>query len=340
MTLSFEQIKEITHGIQRIEQLDDGIHFYRFSEKEQSVYDGHDFFGKTFATAGVKLEFKTNSTRFGIKTEVIKAATRNFFSIDVFVDGKYLDCLRNSPAEELLGTLYSLNEYDWKNTVFEKVFDLGDGEKKVTVYFPWSFALALKEITLDDGSYVTEVKQEKKMLVVGDSITHGYDALYTSNRYATIVTSKLGVCEYNKAIGGEIFNPRLAQSFEKMDYDYVSVAYGTNDWSSLAPDKARENCEGFFEALCTKFDKSKIFVISPIWRNSYLSNEKPFGSFFDMEKMIFEVAGKYKNTVCISGIDMIDKDISYLADLSVHPNDNGFKQYGERLYNEIKKYID
>ena len=48
MTLSFEQIKEITNGVQRIEQLDDGIHFYRFSEKEQSVYDGHDFFKKTY----------------------------------------------------------------------------------------------------------------------------------------------------------------------------------------------------------------------------------------------------------------------------------------------------
>ena len=340
MTLTFEQIKEITQGAQRIENQDDGIHFYRFSEKEQNVYEGTDFYRKTFSTAGIRFEFTTDSKTLGIKTEAKKSVTRNFFAIDVYANGKFVDCLRNSPADELLGTMYALNEFEWEGIEFEKKFELGDGEKKVTVFLPWSFSLSLKELTLDDNSSLSPIKREKNMLVIGDSITHGYDALYPSHSYASILTTKLNVCEYNKAIGGEIFNPLLAQSLEILDYHYISVAYGTNDWSSCTPEKARENCEGFFKALCTKFENSKIFVISPIWRNSYLSNEKPFGSFFDMEKMIFEVAGKYKNTTCIKGLDMIDKDICYLSDFSVHPNDNGFRQYGERLYNEISKYIN
>ena len=77
--------------------------------------------------------------------------------------------------------MYALNEFEWDGIEFEKKFELGDGEKKVTVFLPWSFSLSLKELTLDDNSSLSPIKREKNMLVIGDSITHGYDALYPSH---------------------------------------------------------------------------------------------------------------------------------------------------------------
>ena len=58
-----------------------------------------------------------------------------------------------------------------------------------------------------------------------------------------------------------------------------------------------------------------------------------------MEKMIFETASRYHNTVCISGFDLVAHDALLFGDFKVHPNDNGFAQYAENLYNRIKKYL-
>ena len=41
----------------------------------------------------------------------------------------------------------------------------------------------------------------------------------------------LGAEEVNKAIGGECFFPELAATKEDFQPEYITVAYGTNDWS-------------------------------------------------------------------------------------------------------------
>lgn len=38
MKLDLEQIKNITHGTERIGEESDGIHFYRFKEEEKELY--------------------------------------------------------------------------------------------------------------------------------------------------------------------------------------------------------------------------------------------------------------------------------------------------------------
>ena len=64
-----------------------------------------------------------------------------------------------------------------------KEFDLGEGEKEVLLYCPWSAQVIFSEVTVSDGAFVEPVKPEKKMLVFGDSITQGYDAAYACNSY-------------------------------------------------------------------------------------------------------------------------------------------------------------
>ena len=67
------------------------------------------------------------------------------------------------------------------------------------------------------------------MLVYGDSITHGYDALAPSKAYSVSVPFTLSANAINKAIGGEIFFPTLARIKSNINPDYITVAYGTND---------------------------------------------------------------------------------------------------------------
>ena len=88
-------------------------------------------------------------------------------------------------------------------------FELPAGQHRVTVYFPWSAQTVVSEVHLSDGASIIPVEKNLKMLCFGDSITHGYDALYPSDKYITKIARMLDAQEYNKAIGGEIFFPKL-----------------------------------------------------------------------------------------------------------------------------------
>ncbi len=340
MKLSFEQIKEITQGAEDIKSTFDGIQFFRFTEKELQQRKESGSFERSYSTAGVRLEFETDSREMFIKFAVKATMQRTYMAVDVLVNGQRIGSVRNSPEDELLGTFFAANPYEWKDKVFEGKFDLGEGTKKVSVYLPWNYVMYLQELSLDDTSFVKPCKRSKKMLVLGDSITHGFDAVCPSRSYASIMTAALDAEEYNKAIGGDKFTPAIAEALEEREYDYVSIAYGTNDWCVFDYETAKKNCKEFFEIVQKKFAGSKFFVIGPVWRADF-ADEMKFGKPFDeVEKMIFEIAGKYENTYCIPGFDLIDHKTELYGDHKVHPNDNGFKQYSERLLAEIKKHID
>ena len=340
MTLTFEQIKEITQGVEEIKSTFDGIQFFRFTEKELKHRKDVGNGDRSYSSAGVRLEFETDSKSLYIKFNVKATMQRVYMALDVLVNGERIGSVRNSPEDELLGTFFAINPYEWKDKVFEGKFELGEGTKKVSIYFPWNHVMCLKELTLDDGSFVKRAPRSKKMLVLGDSITHGFDAICPSRSYASLMTAALDAEEYNKAIGGDKFCKEIADTLEERTYDYVSIAYGTNDWCVYDYETAKKNCEEFFEIVENKFKGSKFFVLGPIWRADY-TDEMKFGKpFCEMEKMIFEIASKYENTYCVPGFDLVDHDTALYGDHKVHPNDNGFKQYAERLYSAIEKYID
>ena len=215
---------------------------------------------------------------------------------------------------------------------------MGDGDKTVCVYLPWAVQTIIQEVCLDDGSYVEPVKNKKTLLAYGDSITQGYDAFRSSNRYVGRIAAALEADEINKGIGGECFYPPLAKSNENLNPDYITVAYGTNDWSKKGKEIFDTNSKEFYEAVSEKYPNAKIFAITPIWRAD-CEEDRVFGKFEDVEKVIKEVVEGLENVTVIRGFDFIPKDTSYFADSYLHPNDKGFDCYFKGLITEIKKYI-
>ena len=55
MKLNLSQIRDITTGAVRIEEIDNNIHFYRFIKQQEELYKNRsdDFYKKTFATSGI-----------------------------------------------------------------------------------------------------------------------------------------------------------------------------------------------------------------------------------------------------------------------------------------------
>ncbi len=341
MKLTIEQIKTLATGVVRAEQEDGKIRLCRFTKEQEELYKkvsaekNRNFYDRSLSSAGIRLWFKTDSESFEIKFDAKASTSRKYFSFDVFVNGKPFDYIDNFSNVTLPN---SYTEVELPLGSFEKKVLLGSGIKEVCIFFPYTVCPLIEEISLDDGAFAEAVKPVKKLLAFGDSITHGYDALRPSNRYASCLADQLGAEEINKGIGGEVFFPELAKTRDDFSPDYITVAYGTNDWNSTSEDTFKVNCKEFFINLCRNYPDSKIFAITPIWRKNYM-DEKEFGPFENVEKDIIVAVSGMKNVTVVSGFDFVPKDESYFADLRLHPNDKGFEHYSKNLFDAIKNII-
>ena len=337
MKLELSQIKEITLGAVKVAQQEDGISFHRFTAQQEEMFKERrdDFYHKTFCTAGVQLRFRTDSKSLGLKVAFFHEAARNYFAMDLFVDGKMLDSLNNYDNMELPRLYTGL---DYPELEFEKTYTLPEGEKEIRMYLPWSARVVLKELSLDDGAWVKPVKPGKKLLCFGDSITQGYDLLHPSCRYAAHIADFLGAEEHNKAIGGDVFFPELAQTREDFDPDYIIVAFGTNDWYRCGREETETNCRAFYQNISATYPGAKIFAFTPIWRAD-LTEERPFGDFFDVEKMIAAAVADLNNVTLVRGFDFVPHDTELYADGRLHPNDEGGMQYFQNLAKQLKAIL-
>ncbi len=335
MKLSFEQIKETVNGAVRVYEMNGEVCLYRLTTAQQEVYrDENGYNARVFSSAGMRLDFLTDSENFFLKVNTLKSASRSFFSYDVFVNGEYWDSLDNFSGKPMP---QNYTEYEFPLGEYSKNFSLGKDIKQVTVYMPWSVATRIREIEIDDNCFIKGLKCEKKMLVFGDSISQGYDALRSYNRYAGRIAQSLGAQEFNKAIGGDIFNPKLAQNKDSFEPDYISVAYGTNDWSLCTKEEFTANAFAFFAELRKNYPKAKIFAITPIWRADW-TELRPLGNFFELSGEI-KKATEGLDIEVIDGFSLIPADTSLFSDGYLHPNDKGFDLYFNSLYGEIMKKL-
>lgn len=326
MKLSLSQIKAVTMGAVRIEEIDNDIHFYRFTKRQEEVYRekrNDSFYIKTFATSGVQMRFSTDSESLFLNVDVAKGSTRSYFSVEVFVNGERIDSIKNFSEEMLEG---NYTKWDFPLGNFAKRFDLGAGVKEVRVYFPWSVSATLKELSVDDGAFIDPIKPSKKMLCFGDSISHGYDVLYPSNKYLTKLADVLDAEEHNKAIGGEIYFPALAKTREDFEPDYVIVEYGSNDWNRCTQDEMTSNCKEFLYSVSGSYPNAQIFVTTPIWRKD-MHEDRAFGDFMRVGEIIKEEATGLKNVSVIQGFEFVPQDEALFADLRLHPNDKGYEYF-------------
>lgn len=334
MKLTTQQICDVALGSVRAQETKKGIRLCRFTRQQEELYRqvSEDFGQKAWASAGMKLQFRTDSENLFLKVNVSRGSSRNYFSFDIMADGKPVGYLNNYDEAEMTGNYtqaaLSLGEY-------EGSFLLGEGTKMVCVYLPWSVAVEIFELSLDDGAFIEPVRPGKKVLMFGDSITQGYDALHPSCRYAARLAEYLEAEEINKGIGGERFFPPLAELKEDFTPDYITVAYGSNDWSGTEEADFYERCSAFYSALVKNYPDTPIFAVTPIWRKDY-EEKKPFGDFSKVEKDIREIVEKYENITCIRGFDFVPQEERYFGDLRLHPNDEGFARYFESLKNRVK----
>ena len=327
--LSLEQIKKITQGASRIEENGRKISFFRFTKVQQELYKKvcADFYMKSFATAGVRLEFETDSENLFLSVEVCKGSSRTFFTHSIFVN------------DSLIGEL-SGNIENNENVPFQKTFDLGKGMKKVKILLPWSVSSNLVSLKLDDGAKIIPVGKKRKILMLGDSITQGYDAMRPENAYAVQLADKLNAEALNKGIAGERFFPTFALEKDDFAPDFITVAYGTNDWKYSTKEHFEYTCKGFYNNLRKTYPDTRIFALTPLWRVDIDATYESGVELKYISDYIKQVAETVSDMTVIDCMDFIPHKRQLYQTDGVHPLDSGFKFYGEKLYSTLNSLLN
>ena len=334
MKLNLEQIKSITQGAVRISEESNGFSFHRFNEEEENFYINTAHKIKILSSAGIQMVFKTDADSLAFKASVSGGSSRKYFSFDVYADDELCGEFKNFEHKNM--TLpYTTIECELGN--FSWQAPLKEGEKTVRIVLPFSVNPIISDFTLENATYIEPIKRSKTMLMYGDSITHGYDCLNSSKAYAVQLSHMLDAEAFNKAIGGEVFQPELSKIKNDISPDYITVAYGSNDWSQHSLERLEESCRGFYRNLKNNYPDAKIFAITPIWRGDYdVERQFPFSEVYET---ISKVCGEIGGITVIDGFNLVPHEKELFADLRLHPSNEGFDHYAKNLYDEIRKYI-
>ena len=328
MLLTLEQIKEIARGCARVEERDNAFVLMRFTEKQAQAYldiGNEEFYAKTFATAGVRLAFRTNSTRFAYDYQFYKGSSRKFGHFDVYIDGSLT---------------YHFGSVGTENMSGHAEITLPEGMKLVEIYFPWSYRADISHVTIDDGAVIEGAYRSHTMISFGDSVTHGYDAIHPSLSYTALLASLLNADHINKGIGGDIYFPALLEEAESDDPDFITVAYGANDWYKCTPEEFENNCRTFISRVTKLYPTSKIFILSTIWHCEFHKASKLGMTGSEQNAWMREICRDYPTVHYVDGGLMTPHRQEFYTDTAGHPNEACFAIYAANLYAAIQKALN
>ena len=317
MVITNDKLEKFISGAVRFENSDGYLFPKRFTKAQSERLADNDFlYKRSKATAGMVLGFCTDTLKLSFDAVLYEASSKHIYAFDVYVD----DVLRFHFSED------GIEDGAQRHIEFE----LGEGSKKIRIYFPCLFAAGIKNFCIDDGSTLSKLEKTRSFLFLGDSITHGCTTEFSSLTYANILARRFDAGSLNQAIGGDVFNADNLDEALNFEPDEIFVAYGTNDWK-LGRDIA-STAKAYFDKLTRIYPSRHIYVILPIFRldagNPADTVKLPFGEF----RMLLEsVCGRYANITVIDSIDFVPHFADFYEDGYLHPNDMGFMCYAQAL---------
>ena len=207
--------------------------------------------------------------------------------------------------------------------------------------------------------------KNRKVAVLGDSITQGVGVENLDNLYHAILTKKYGWDLYVDGISGTRIAPQLKPSEEpSFDKDFISrvsgipqdseiVVFfgGTNDyghgdapfgqWGDTTPDTFCGACYHFMSALIAQAPEAVFCIMTPLHRlteDELTLNNRPLADYVEIIRKTAEffalpVLDLYKMSGLQPRVPVIQE--KYVPD-GLHPNDEGQKVLAARLEGFLK----
>ena len=292
---------------------------WRFSREHVArMADNDVYMVRAAASAGMTLDFETDSRNLSFELEAQPGAGTPWFGVDVMIDDQ----------------LY-YHAHNKSGTIDTTVrLPMREGMKRVTIYLPNLCKVQIRNVTLDDGAVVSRVEKKRKILFLGDSITQGYVAEHPSASYTNILCRALDAECLNQAIGGAVHNIRRMDDTIGYMPDIIFSAYGTNDWS-LKQDVG-QNAAEWYEKLHAMYGDIPIYVLLPLWRRDLEKKEREgCGDFWQARKQIAEACKPYANCHVLDTNGFIPHTEDCFFD-HVHPNEKGFKCFANAILKAIQ----
>lgn len=313
--LTFEEIRGITIGAISIEQKEDGIHFHKCTKKQEKAWgEIEEILGyRARTTTGVRFDFITDS-------KTLKLDTADGIKYELLIDGQFIQQV-------------FADEYRARKQAI--VFDLGAGEKRVTLLLPSHTVGVVKYVEIDDGAKLERRSFKTKMLFIGDSITQGYDSTCDSLSYAYRTSFYFDAESVIQGVGGGTYQISTYDEFD-FEPDVVLVAYGANDWNwhkDIA--SVIENMDAYLSRLKARYKDKRLVVITLPWNTARWA-VTPMGTYDELVSAMKETAGKNGFEV-IEGEKMIPPSKMFFIADGLHPNALGFSLYAQNLTKALKK---
>ncbi len=322
MKLSFEQIGSIAGGTIGYDVIDGKLRLRRFTDKQIGFYtNGHKFADRMFNCAGMTLDFYTDASTMRLTFSYAMKSSTYGVKMDVYVDGTMVDYFdvdsRPNVTEEY--------EVDFKKR----------GKKRVTVYLPYICDILFHSVELSDGASVEPYTDyTKNVLILGDSITHGWYANFSSLSYASIITRRFGWNALNQAVSGFWFSGEWLDADLPFSPELITVAYGTNDWyMGEGRERYSARVHEFYTALRKIYPATPIVALLPIWRGE--KDEKPCTKE-EIAAITREIAESYGAHV-VDAYPFVPHLPDFFGEGRLHPNDLGFASYADGVANAIIK---
>ena len=322
MKADFELIKQLTSGAAVIKENNGFYEFFRMTDQQGEILkDINDFYMKSTATSGIKMDFITDAEALEFSGRFAEGSSRKFAYFDIYVNGVLV--AHPGTADHL------------QNPDFTVSLPLNGKDNRVTIYFPCIAKAAIKSFELINATWFKPIRKHRKIICYGDSITQGYDAEYPSFAYANILADALDAEIFNKAIGAEVFNPPFADAPDEYTPDIISIAYGTNDWSKqVTAENIEKNATDFVKNLRKHYPDTPIIAILPIWRKD-MNESRNAGQLCNAITVLKKVYAKFDKITVVEGMPLVPHLPEFYADGYLHPNDTGFLLYGNNLLKNL-----
>lgn len=200
MRLTLQELTAITKGCLSIRETSSGFLFQRMTDRQLAAVDHIERYRmRARFPAGVRFDFLTDASAISFDYKILEFdPNRNFFGVDLYVDGVMVHTLCEKPIAHKTGRFSC------------ELGALAGGRttRRIVLYLPISAIFAASDVVLRDAAQLERGPDgDGTLLCYGDSITQGYDAFHPSLGYAAILARSLGLDLLNQAISGYVFNP-------------------------------------------------------------------------------------------------------------------------------------